>query len=485
MHLVELLIDKRTPCRFISSEEVENIIFCRPFEESLHDVVDIITKDNGFIHKVVTEASSTYINTDVVLPSGEVLDNVRFKLIACDSDELPYSTVNLSNNTTSITESIASDDYRNDEITDIESVLDDSTSLIEEQVEQEIELEQSEIELTDDLFDELNVHLVELLLDKRIPFKFIDSASVENIIFCRPFEETLHGAINITAKDKEFIHGVIAESTGTYINTSIVLPTGEIIDDVKFRLVACESDRLPYSTINLSKYTAPIVGYPIYTPSEQPQDILVEKIEDPQIITEEVIADIPLKPDFLKEAKLVQERLYKQQEDLKRKESELRAMTNYFNKLIKEHKENLDDTANEKITKLNTVVEDLDLENLVSKVDELIEERRNNETAKQYADKAIAAAVAEMKNYARRLMDLVGGGGSVAQQFAAGGTMNGNLNVTGQYLSGGITLSSILTGGGGGVDAQVTTISNTVTATDNFIVFNIGGLPRAVQIWNY
>jgi hypothetical protein len=44
-----------------------------------------------------------------------------------------------------------------------------------------------------------------------------------------------------------------------------------------------------------------------------------------------------------------------------------------------------------------------------------------------------------------------GGGGSVAQQFAAGGTMNGTLNVTtGQILSGGIDISTLWGGGGGG-----------------------------------
>lgn len=42
------------------------------------------------------------------------------------------------------------------------------------------------------------------------------------------------------------------------------------------------------------------------------------------------------------------------------------------------------------------------------------------------------------------------GGGSVAQQFANGGTMNGNLNVTGQILSGGVDLATLFTGGGGG-----------------------------------
>ena len=42
------------------------------------------------------------------------------------------------------------------------------------------------------------------------------------------------------------------------------------------------------------------------------------------------------------------------------------------------------------------------------------------------------------------------GGGTNAVQFAEGGTMRGDLNVTGNYLSGGVDLKDIFSGGGGG-----------------------------------
>jgi len=48
----------------------------------------------------------------------------------------------------------------------------------------------------------------------------------------------------------------------------------------------------------------------------------------------------------------------------------------------------------------------------------------------------------------RRIIELSSGGGSVAQQFANGGTMNGDLNVTGQYLSGGVNLYDIIANSG-------------------------------------
>jgi hypothetical protein len=41
-----------------------------------------------------------------------------------------------------------------------------------------------------------------------------------------------------------------------------------------------------------------------------------------------------------------------------------------------------------------------------------------------------------------------GGGGTVAQQFADGGTMNGSLNINGQILSGGVDIATLFSGGG-------------------------------------
>lgn len=65
------------------------------------------------------------------------------------------------------------------------------------------------------------------------------------------------------------------------------------------------------------------------------------------------------------------------------------------------------------------------------------------EELKEYIDKAVY-------DYSRRILDLGGGGGSVAVQYANGGTMNGDLNVNGNYLSGGVNLLDIFSGGGGG-----------------------------------
>jgi hypothetical protein len=66
-------------------------------------------------------------------------------------------------------------------------------------------------------------------------------------------------------------------------------------------------------------------------------------------------------------------------------------------------------------------------------------------------------------------MAIEGGGGSVAVQYAKGGVMNGDLNVTGKYLSGGIDLSTIIgsggSSGGGGLSG---TTDRLVSGTEVF-----------------
>lgn len=64
-------------------------------------------------------------------------------------------------------------------------------------------------------------------------------------------------------------------------------------------------------------------------------------------------------------------------------------------------------------------------------------------------------------------MAIEGGGGSVAVQYANGGTMNGDLNVTGKYLSAGIDLSTLIGSGGSGGGLSGTT-DRLVSGTEVF-----------------
>jgi hypothetical protein len=120
---------------------------------------------------------------------------------------------------------------------------------------------------------------------------------------------------------------------------------------------------------------------------------------------------------------------------------------NHIIGLIKESYQSLqDDIANIKVTVPNIVIEksngkqEIDVTALRTELEKSVSGRFVNE-------------IASLK----RLIELSSGGGSVAMQFAAGGTMNGNLNVTGQYLSAGVDLLTIFSGGGGD-DTYVNTL---------------------------
>jgi len=60
----------------------------------------------------------------------------------------------------------------------------------------------------------------------------------------------------------------------------------------------------------------------------------------------------------------------------------------------------------------------------------------------------------EMRNI-RRLMEMSSGGGTVAVQYANGGTMNGSLDIKGAILSGGVDISTLFSTGGGSGSGEV------------------------------
>jgi len=96
VHLTEVLLDNRVECTFLDSKEAKNVIFCRPLEESLHNVATLQTRNEEFIHNFITESTGNYLVTDVTLSDGSTYKDVRFKLIESTDVELPCSTINLS-----------------------------------------------------------------------------------------------------------------------------------------------------------------------------------------------------------------------------------------------------------------------------------------------------------------------------------------------------------------------------------------------------
>ena len=76
-----------------------------------------------------------------------------------------------------------------------------------------------------------------------------------------------------------------------------------------------------------------------------------------------------------------------------------------------------------------------------------------------------------------------GGGGTVAQQFADGGTMNGSLNINGQILSGGVDIATLFSGNGAD-DTQVNTLVRSSSADWNNGYLGYTALTSLSSNWN-
>ena len=155
--------------------------------------------------------------------------------------------------------------------------------------------------------------------------------------------------------------------------------------------------------------------------------------------------------------------------DTKFKEAE-QQVKDYYDKKISAVKETIEDKGLEDKQSIYKVIDDHKIV-LLEKISEL-KENTSTTIIEKYGEKnvkidpkkiqkdietSLTNTFSQQLQTLRRTVEMHGGGGSVAKQFAAGGTMNGDLNVVGNILSGGTNLNDIFgSGGGGGVGGSGT-----------------------------
>jgi len=246
------------------------------------------------------------------------------------------------------------------------------------------------------------VDYIQAILDKRIPIKLLQVPDGENVIYCNKFTDQLFDTASISTKEKDFVHNYILENGQRYILTDVSTEDGKTYKDVKFKVVVVENGEVPYSRFSPGK-----------------TKILNEKVVLPETkITEELNILEPTKRNDLEKTKLkqVEERLENKKNSLIREEHELLEKK----RIAKEEKE-------------KAIQEQKEKEKEIQEKYKIIKEAKDDiiASSRQYLEEKIKASSEENKNYARRILELGGGGGSVAVQYANGGTMNGDLNVNG------------------------------------------------------
>ena len=527
MQLVDIILDNRISCSFIDDSGVENVIFCRPLEESLDNVSLIATKDNEFIHNYLEESTGKYLETSVILNDGTIYEGVRFKLVIIEEGkELPASTVNLSSlgvpsatdvlppvrlieedyNTT--LENIEEEDdfsilYDVPEAIDNSGIVKKVKALETKLVTEQQKLEQEKIKLNKErvilenerrLSKALEDYKAELLqetflvsnhqkelLEKSIQDlsnsfqeqfdgqqinveKYLDTLSSANLEEVKKYQDSQVDRI------KDQINTLISErqEKNTLTTDKLLLErTSELesiftekliteLEDHK-RNVKIEIDGINNALDNL-------IGEKLKENNDNVDQLLVsragvlqEQFNDK--LTKDLIEH---KDSLFNEFKTVSTETASTLFTEKTEE-----LNSALTIVLNEHRQNLDNTVTGKLNEISSTVNtfkteidgklpqlDETIKDINKRIQTLVIEKKNVQLlvddAKKYTDTKVAQVSEEVMNYARRILDLGGGGGSNAVQYANGGTMNGSLNVTGQYLSGGIDISTLFGKGGGG-----------------------------------
>jgi len=123
----------------------------------------------------------------------------------------------------------------------------------------------------------------------------------------------------------------------------------------------------------------------------------------------------------------------------------------FYGARIKSIEEGIFEGSKEEILKIVRESRESILEEIINvktDIPAIAEARSNVDTIKKDIEKSVSEKFTNEMQSIKRLIEMSSGGGSVAVQYADGGTMNGDLNVVGNILSGGTNLNDIFGSGG-------------------------------------
>jgi uncharacterized protein Veg len=536
VHLSEILIDNRILCGFVDAEGADNVIFCRPLEESLDNVATITTKDNEFIHNFITESTGdNFLVTSVKLSDGEIFDNVKFKLVVCENGDLPHSTIDTSafELPSDFDENKTKPELIHEDIQIVEPVLEtvsypeytrgsfdpiiiEQTKALQEQLsKQQVELQQKEdilrrrqatVELNEKLQKTLENYKSELLteyynthekqkdilssqlqdvstslfkyLGEKIKDQKTDSIELLNNLSESNLKQLRDEQDQSIKQIQSSINNLLEEKISTNsdnVNKLLVERSGELQDLFSEKIVVELEEHKKQIEEEIESINFTIDG------------LVEEKLK---LITEETDKNLisragELQIKFSDKLTSYKTELFEEFKTLSNTTAstlfteKLEEFNTALNLVLEEHKQKLNETLTNKINEVGVSINnykteidgklpklDKTIDDINNRINTLVNEKRNIQTlvdsARQYTDTKVAKVSEEVMAYARRILDLGSGSGSVAVQYANGGTMNGTLNITnGSILSGGIDLATIFSQGGGGGSQTLSFNSNT------------------------
>jgi hypothetical protein len=473
---VKALIDNRICCSFIDSTDSENIIFCRPFEESIYNISTFTTKDEEFIHSYIAESNTNYIVSDIVLQDGAVYKDVKFRVVVCENNDLPASTINIT----------ALGDHSSVKQPYIKELK--SIDLLQESASDDVD--DSPILIPSIITEDATITRHARELEEQLIIERQRIAEENSKIYAERERLTEDRKLQKTLEDYKSELLTEYYNVGDKQREIISVKLNEAVEELDSSI----SDRFKAQQLTLLSYLEETTSLNLVDLQEsQDKQIVQLKSDISELLTQKInIKSIDVDRMLVERSAELKaafsNKIITELEVYKRKLSDelsiiaATASNELFTEksdklttIIAEYRDTLDNIGAQTVIEINETVNafnndlasripvlDDKIIAVTQRIDSLVEEKRDvqviAESAKKYTDSQIIKVSEDIKNYARRILDLGGGGGSVAVQYAKGGTMDGDLNVTGQYLSAGVNISTLFGTGGGSGDAAVNSL---------------------------
>ena len=457
MNLYNVLLNNKIPFVLHESGDSENVIYCKSFSDYLFNVGTFTTRTKEVILEYVVDNAEKYVVADVTFDNGECYRDVRFKVVVNENTETPYSTINLNllNNKTQV----AIPQQSQQIVEDVEELVERPAPVYISAPIIEAPDYTETINETLKLQKKLNVEKEEIRKQKIV----LEKQNLLNKKLQEYKQELLEEYVTAVDKQKQLLGAHLKETLTIAehdLSERITNTFNEYSNQLEIYQNKSKADQLEFI---IEKINDSIVDIKVDLNSlvsnkfNQEQDILLEALHaKSQLLQEKYGQKLLLELEKYKETLFEEFRLSSQEaivqtlaqkKDLTEQQiiiafdNKEKEFNSHFEARIKNTTLELDSIVQEFSNKLPVISDDISL--LETKLKDLLEERKKSDETGKFNTSQQKYITDTAQYWARRILDLGGGGGSVAVQYANGGTMNGDLNVNANYLSGGVNLLDI------------------------------------------
>lgn len=418
----------------IVSEEGKNIIYAKSCKEEFFGVYNIKVGNKG----ILCESNSpNRIYCEIIL-DGKVYENIPFEIVKSEN-----SRIIVNKNT--IDKNIMNEEVLQQEILKLKREMREVSKqkvLLNESVEtnykQELLSEFFKVASENENFIDNKISLLENELSNKLQNTLEETVEKSIVYFSKENSESLRNSINelyselslANKKDIEELTEGFKQDILSEYNAKVSKEVSSFAEDKK---------KILEELSNSKKNAA---------------DVMLESIESSKKkLLESFESSLEKhKQEFSSSFVSKFEKLIKDREEEIKNQTKnlLESQNKNVFSILEKKKNEMEDSSREIVTeakkkvnelekKVNTLSNQLNKSNREkSRLDSLLQD------ARKYTDGKIAQALEESKRFTRVMMDMVGGGsGSVAVQYAAGGTINGNLTINGSLSSEGGNIGNI------------------------------------------